>query len=333
MTTCTSASRHASPYGIAGSCRPLASRGFTLVELLVVITIIGILIALLLPAIQAAREAARRAQCMNNLKQIDLALHHYEEHYGTFPAGDSITYPDQCSGGVDCRGEPMFLTILPFIEQSGIEGQYDYSNVLGWMSQDSAIRSTQLPIYQCPSDDLVVDFPQLRNYFGVCGGKYTNVTSWRGPVYRDGLFFINRWNSFHDIEDGSSTTLAVGESVHVECAGLGDGYGDPDVGGPVGWSSGGACRSEYRCDPDYKAGGGWSLGRTSRATLYAINADLIPIHHGDQNKPPFGSHHGGGAHFAFADGHVAFINDTVDLEVYRNLSTIAGGEVISSESF
>lgn len=104
---------------------------FTLVELLVVITIIGILIALLLPAVQAAREEARRMQCQNNLKQIGLALQSYHESLNNFPASDAVTIPEQC--GTDCRGTTMFVSILPYIEQVSISEDYDYNVNRGWL--------------------------------------------------------------------------------------------------------------------------------------------------------------------------------------------------------
>ena len=86
-------------------------QGFTLVELLVVIAIIGILIALLLPAVQAAREAARRAQCVNNLKQIGLALHNYHQAMRCLPYGSDWPW---------CRGGTWPAFILPYIEQQGL---------------------------------------------------------------------------------------------------------------------------------------------------------------------------------------------------------------------
>ena len=104
-------------------------KGFTLVELLVVIAIIGILIALLLPAVQAAREAARRMQCTNNLKQIGLALHNYHSTHNCFPAGDSIGIPSQCDNGADCRGNPIWIVLLPYLEMGNIVSDYDHTLV------------------------------------------------------------------------------------------------------------------------------------------------------------------------------------------------------------
>src|SRR5919112_3691365 len=95
-------------------------RGFTLIELLVVIAIIAVLIGLLLPAVQAAREAARRAQCVNNLKQIGLALHNYHDVHGRFPLGSiQVTTP---SGAYR---QPFLSALLPFLEQRNL---YDSCN-------------------------------------------------------------------------------------------------------------------------------------------------------------------------------------------------------------
>lgn len=304
---------------------------FTLVELLVVITIIAILIALLLPAVQAAREAARRLQCQNNLKQIALALHNYSDTFSTFPAGDSISIPNQCAG-VDCRGNPMFVVILPYIEQTGLESTYNYTLSTGWagwyIANENSFGAIRLPVYQCPSDDTPNRFPNMRVYFGVCGGKTPTAIGWRGYVFTDGLFCLNRWRRFRDVTDGTSLTMAIGESVHYECQGMGPGYLNPAIGGPVGWCFGGACRAANNCDPST-----WGVGRSVRSTLYPINTSLMPVQENQQNDIPYGSFHARGAHFAFADGHVSFLMETMDINAYRSLSTIAGGEAISGVDY
>ena len=101
------------------------STAFTLVELLVVITIIGILIALLLPAVQAAREAARRMQCANNLKQIALALHGYHEVHGSLPYAAGSC----CYGNPEAAGGIWTTMILPQLEQQGLYNQIDFNEV------------------------------------------------------------------------------------------------------------------------------------------------------------------------------------------------------------
>src|SRR5690606_770433 len=96
--------------------------GFTLVELLVVIAIIGVLVALLLPAVQAAREAARRSACTNNLKQLALATLNFEAAKGALPAGAEILVPEHCAS--DCRGNAMYVAVMPYFEQGVIEQRY-----------------------------------------------------------------------------------------------------------------------------------------------------------------------------------------------------------------
>jgi prepilin-type N-terminal cleavage/methylation domain-containing protein/prepilin-type processing-associated H-X9-DG protein len=142
-------------------------RGFTLIELLVVIAIIAVLIALLLPAVQAAREAARRAQCMNNLKQLGLALANYESGNNIYPSGTIYnvnTAPCTSPGfGNGCQNTPWFLLMLPYIEQTALYNSFNasigmegvqISGLPGGFIINSTVYTTKIASFQCPSDNV-----------------------------------------------------------------------------------------------------------------------------------------------------------------------------------
>jgi prepilin-type N-terminal cleavage/methylation domain-containing protein len=127
--------------------------GFTLIELLVVIAIIAVLIALLLPAVQAAREAARRAQCVNNLKQLGLALHNYSNNVGSLPSG-SLIY-----NGATELWWGAFVFMLPYMEQQNLYNALNFSyanptpeNSTRTSGAQSTVQTTTINVLQCPSD-------------------------------------------------------------------------------------------------------------------------------------------------------------------------------------
>ncbi len=310
----------------------MARRGFTLVELLVVIAIIGILIALLLPAVQAAREAARRMQCSNNLKQIGLALHNYHAAYRCFPAGCAVSVPTACNGS-DCRGTAMMVVILPFMEQSALEQIYHpyYPASRAWLNfisdnpQNAAFAT--IPTYLCPSQNKWSSITNRKDYFGCAGGRTASARHWRGDSYVDGVFYVNSFTQIGHITDGTSLTIAVGESVHPHPYGMGDGYGKMDIGGPTYWCDGGGL------DSSKPPAQGQMWGRCLMATKYPINSVHMPMTPDFENDVPYGSKHPGGAQFVFCDGHVAFLNETIDINVYQWLSTRDGGEVIKGDAF
>jgi prepilin-type N-terminal cleavage/methylation domain-containing protein/prepilin-type processing-associated H-X9-DG protein len=157
-------------------------RGFTLIELLVVIAIIAVLIALLLPAVQAAREAARRAQCMNNMKQLGLALHNYETANNQFPSAVIYGFNGGMPGalctspgfGNNCQNTPWFVLMLPYIEQTtlynafnagwGVEGP-SLGGIPGGFIINSTIYTTRIASFQCPSDNQAIY--SLQTLFGL----------------------------------------------------------------------------------------------------------------------------------------------------------------------
>src|SRR6185437_3178916 len=124
-------------------------RGFTLIELLVVIAIIAVLIALLLPAVQAAREAARRSQCVNNLKQLGLALQNYHDANGSFPIG--AQNGNYCGNPNGCKRRTWASSILPFIEQTALYNATNFTTDF-YQLANTTVMLTEVNVYNCPSD-------------------------------------------------------------------------------------------------------------------------------------------------------------------------------------
>jgi len=311
--------------------------GFTLVELLVVIAIIGVLVALLLPAVQAAREAARRSQCTNNLKQIGLAIQSYHSALGSFPPGALVEIPEVCQRTGDCRGIAMHVLMMPYFEQDALQETFRpfYDSDGGWIDwavdedtgEVNPLISTPVSVYICPSNSRWTDYLERKDYFGVTGGVFSEFPrAFRGLVFSDGVMYPNSFTRIGEITDGTSNTFAVGESVHGHPYGLGQGYlggGGDDSGGPVPWWFGVAISQS---DPEQFQ----ATGRALLSTVNPINSQFqTPLEPLFNNEVPFGSDHAGGAQFVFCDGHVEFIQDSIDINAYQWLSSRAGEEVVN----
>jgi len=322
--------------------------GFTLVELLVVITIIGILISLLLPAVQAAREAGRRLQCGNNLKQLGLGLLSYESRYQVFPCGAAFFW-----------SADWLAATLPFMEQENVAQKLDYSLPYPlWNSNNSNANATLLtnfvPSYlACPSSNLPRQMVPgyhslaLSNYVGI-GGAVTDATDWHDPtgMHRcastpygfacsNGVLGPNLYVATASIRDGLSNTLAVGEQSDwlVRSDGdIVDHRSSTPHGAWIGAGAGEWPHDDAWVDPDYPDGTGGDLRYYNCVALrwaFGMKSDLTNGVLGiSEMNLPVQSVHPGVVGIARCDGSVGFLSTSIDWVIQRNLAVRDDGRTI-----
>jgi prepilin-type N-terminal cleavage/methylation domain-containing protein/prepilin-type processing-associated H-X9-DG protein len=318
-------------------------QGFTLIELLVVIAIIGVLVALLLPAVQSAREAARRSQCVNNLKQVGLALSNYESALGCYPFNrTSKTYYNWSA----------LSQIVPYVEQLGLYNalnfdQAPYTIVMGSTriagEQNSTVSQSMIGILLCPSDrqERISDQGMApSNYQVNVGSGLVANGSIRAVsgVTPDGISYENSSVKISQIRDGTSNTLAFSESL----IGLGIDQAEfqsvwlQHIRNSANFP---ACAVPALATTWYgDRCSAWIIGSFPGAAVTFFNPpnsqrpDCYVSNSVSGLAGPRSSHPGG-VNAVFCDGHVAFLKDSMPADIMHALATRAKGEVISADAF
>jgi prepilin-type processing-associated H-X9-DG protein len=326
-----------------------------LVELLVVITIIGVLIALLLPAVQAAREAARRLQCANNLRQLALATQNYISAHNMFPNSgwtDTVhAYPTDYS--------PL-AKLLPYCEQENLHGLINYTvhpggkfglGHFGSAVQLRTVAGTMIPMFLCPTDpekllhDIVSDSVTVTfagaNYAFNAGDGTSSDANLATTTDKAGLSWTDAKVGLNDVRDGTSHTIAFTESLRGPSGTLGK-TPTPDV-------------QVYRASPCSVAAAqagetsgwdamlasvtGWDGNRLTQWLesglptgplmngRFTPNSPLPDMASGSARLCGARSYHSGGVNACFCDGSVRLIGDSIDRITWHALWTRAGGEV------
>jgi prepilin-type N-terminal cleavage/methylation domain-containing protein/prepilin-type processing-associated H-X9-DG protein len=309
---------------------PRSRRAFTLIELLVVVLIIGILVALLLPAVQSAREASRRLQCMNNLRQIGLALANYSSVVDVYPPG-WIDTNEVCVWGWGAR-------LLGFLEQSPLVAG-DLLEKYFATQATATVQTTMLAVFLCPSspgggliDTPFADGPNNFMFDQFAPSNYVGSAGNKNPLYFPatcgGIFFYNSAIRPASITDGMSSTILVGErSRDLSNATWSGGFLANNCTGPswpvqvcdVGLTSFTLSNAGPATDPAY-------TGNTVFPAIQVPN---------DRQPGPSGyrSLHPGGCNFLFCDESVRFVKETVNRPIFAALATRAGGETLGSDQY
>jgi prepilin-type processing-associated H-X9-DG protein/prepilin-type N-terminal cleavage/methylation domain-containing protein len=290
-------------------------RAFTLIELLIVVGIIAVLIALLLPAIQAAREQARRAQCVNNLLQLGLAMGNYASTHSVLPpgvvneTGPILNVPRGYHHG-------WAVQVLPFIGQNNIYNHFNLQESV-YAASNMTARDVHIATLLCPSDGR----PSESSYAG-CHHDIEAAIA----VDNHGVLYLNSHVGFDDITDGLGQTILLGELLQDSAS------------VSLGWASG--TNSTLRNtghpinDPSSLDAVFANTPQLTQAERFAAIAKMA-----DEGALPIGfvggfaSRHPHGANFLFCDGSVRFLKRSVSRHVYQLLGHRADGEPISDDAF
>ena len=343
--------------------------GFTLIELLVVIAIIAVLIALLLPAVQAAREAARRVQCVNNLKQLGLAIHNYESMSGVLPPEQVLQF--SASGSVVWKSSwGVTSRITPFLELGPLYNSINYALKTS-VPDSSTVASMSLRVLICPSEVRPDPYSSTSGAgvtttygvsdFGWCAGDWY-VFGGPGGVRNRSAFGPNMSRTFASFTDGLSNSILGAEVKAYTQA-----YHDCGIVPPPGPASPSiipdpptvlasiAAASSSSCRVVAGTPGGGHIHWVNGNTFYdgmttalppnsiaptgptGLDTDLTSEDE-DDGGPTYSavtarSYHPGGVNALFGDGGVRFIKNSIDWRTWRALGTVGSGEVVSADQY
>ncbi len=339
-------------------------KAFTLVELLVVITIIGILIALLLPAVQAAREAARRTSCVNNMKQLGLATHNFQAAFGIYPP--SFVIEPKTSLSTNNGSWSIHGRLLPYVEQGNA-----YTRVrldLAWddpINRNTGVPTMRIPTFLCPSevnDTVRVDsggapkvYPQNYGFNFGTWFVYNPLTNQGG----NGSFYVNSRLTPAAFADGLSNTLCAAEVKAFTPYFRNTGDPGPAIPSSPADLAAFASGAQFKLGPTTNSNTGhteWPDGRVHHSgitTTFTPNRPVLYQHSDgntydiDYNSQQEGksdtqpthaavtarSYHPGVVNVVLMDGSVRSVSDSIRLDIWRGLSTRNGREVIQANSF
>jgi len=334
-------------------------RGFTLIELLVAIAIIAVLISLLLPAVQQAREAARRVQCVNNLKQMGLAMHNYHDLHGKLPAGIMANsgpgaifpFPNIAGTVEEDVASTWAISILPYVDQHNLYERYKFG-FSNWHPLNQSVVTQPLALYGCPSDPnaglIVRDPPRCYYRPNPEGLNLAVLGSYKGVAGKVGKFGLH-WSYNHHfkphaagfhlpaLDPNSAEALhvsgvfgATNESFRT----ITDGTTQTLLIGEYATRTalergvlplGGTGASALGTTAFDRAGVGLPDYKGCYSSLrHAVDSEFTCMQ-------AFASMHPGGMNFALCDGSVRFVSASIDIRLYQQLGTIHGGEVATLE--
>jgi prepilin-type N-terminal cleavage/methylation domain-containing protein/prepilin-type processing-associated H-X9-DG protein len=325
-------------------------RGFTLIELLVVIAIIAVLIALLLPAVQAAREAARRMQCVNNLKQLGLAIQNYTDLNGALPP---------TSDGLAITSLGMKPRLFPMMEQTALFNCFNMARLYS-DATNFTVRVTQVNSFLCPSDGNVPTGTSTLGSWTAQKAYHSYPNNMGTLCYNNGGYFdgpafefdsTNRGPAvtFAMIKDGLSNTVIFSEFIRGTNEAITKGLHQIYTSSDQGKAPTPLTQIVNNCNKAYNAnnavpaankggehldhntgkGGGYThiMGPNQPACQFSDGASKYITIIGASSRHP------GGVNVGFLDGSVKFIKDSVNLTTWRAIATMGGGEVVSADSY